>query len=114
MFPSRPSPWLFDWDGDGKRDLLVGTEDGKVWFYPNAGSDAAPAFKEGKPLQTGGKPIRVGNRARLCVCDWNDDGIPDLVVGDFYSKPAKEKGQRGEMGGNLWLFLGMTAGEEGF
>jgi hypothetical protein len=114
MFPSRPSPWLFDWDGDGKRDLLVGTEDGKVWFYPNTGADAAPAFKEGKPLQAGGKPIQVGNRARLCVCDWNNDGIPDLLVGNFYSKPAKEKGQRGEMGGNLWLFLGKTAGEEGF
>jgi hypothetical protein len=116
QFPSRPSPFLFDWDGDGKRDLIVGTEDGRVWFYANTGTDTAPRFSkaEGKRMQAGGKPLQVGHRARLTVTDWNNDGVPDLLVGDFYSKPAQEKGQRGESGGNVWLFLGKSGGEDEF
>ncbi len=39
------APLMFDWDGDGRKDLLCGQFDsGKIRFYPNIGEDTAPAF----------------------------------------------------------------------
>jgi hypothetical protein len=45
-------PLVFDWDNDGKKDLLVGNsfrdENGRnyghIHFYKNTGTDAAPSF----------------------------------------------------------------------
>ena len=31
---SYPAPELADWDDDGRADLLLGGEDGSIWFYP--------------------------------------------------------------------------------
>jgi hypothetical protein len=39
------APLMFDWDLDGRKDLLCGQFDsGKIRFYPNVGEDTAPAF----------------------------------------------------------------------
>ena len=32
-----------DLDGDGRKDLLLGNTEGKLLFYPNLGTDAAPS-----------------------------------------------------------------------
>ncbi len=40
-------PLVYDWDGDGKKDLLVGHKDGThgyISFYKNTRSDESPAF----------------------------------------------------------------------
>jgi hypothetical protein len=107
----RPSPYLYDWDGDGKRDLLVGTEKGQVWFYRNEGKDHAPRFGKGTPLRAGGKEIKTGYRARIGVCDWNGDGVPDLLVGNCYSSTIP--GIRRETRGNVWLYVGKRTEDEG-
>jgi len=94
-------PEVADWDGDGLWDLLVGAGDGAVILHRNAGSKTAPAFAAGVPLipgidweqsvlAAGAEPQRPGMRAKCSVADWNRDGRPDLLVGDFMSRAQPE------------------------
>ena len=50
------APLVIDWNGDGKRDLLVGQfGQGILWIFLNEGTDAAPALAAGTKFQAGGK-----------------------------------------------------------
>jgi len=102
-FPSRPSPYVIDWDGDGKKDLLAGSESPKIYFYRNIGTDKNPQLARGKVLELKGPGFDDGYRCRLDVTDWNNDGKLDILVGNFYSV---KKGAKRSAGGNIWLFLG--------
>jgi hypothetical protein len=54
------TPYVVDWDGDGKKDLLVGQfGDGKLRIYLNRGTDARPKFEGFTYLQAGGKDASV-------------------------------------------------------
>ena len=96
---SRPSPYVVDWDGDGKLDMLFGTERPSLYFFRNTGTQQNPKLEKGKPLKLEGDGFSKGYRCRIDVTDWNSDGKLDVLVGNFYSyqKPV---------GGNVWLFLG--------
>ena len=76
------SPAVADWNQDGKKDLLVGDYYGEVRYFENVGTDAVPVFGSGQLLQAGGSTIEVGYYSRLDVADWNNDGLPDILVGD--------------------------------
>ncbi len=76
---ARATPFVYDWDGDGLRDLLCGDGNGSVSFFKNIGSADSPAFAPAVLLQTGGAPINLGIRSVVRVCDWDGDGVPDLV-----------------------------------
>jgi len=98
-FPSRPSPFIVDWDGDGKKDLLSGSERPVVTFYRNVGTAQEPKLAEGVDLKLTGPDFDKGYRCRIDVTDWNNDGKLDILVGNFFSNKKP-------MGGNIWLFLG--------
>lgn len=50
------APYLYDIDGDGKRDLLVGQfGDGKMRIYRNVGTDVAPDFAPHAWFEAGGR-----------------------------------------------------------
>jgi hypothetical protein len=51
---AHAGPWLGDFTGDGKRDLLVGDFPGYFWLFENKGTDKAPSFSLRGKLQAGG------------------------------------------------------------
>ena len=77
----------FDLDDDGDKDMILGYEMGNVWFAENIGTNSDPQFNGYVQLTCDGGNIDVygnysgGGRARENVCDYNADGIPDLLVG---------------------------------
>jgi len=53
-------PCALDWNGDGKKDLIVGQfSGGKIRLYLNRGTDAAPVLKDFSLLRAENKEIRL-------------------------------------------------------
>lgn len=54
------SPYVYDWNGDGKKDLLSGQFScGYVRYYQNLGTNNSPLFGDSSFLQASGSPISV-------------------------------------------------------
>ena len=85
--PGHAAPVLYDWNNDGRRDLIVGGFSGRFRVYLNEGADDAPVF--------GGYDwVRVGDEIALlrnfcCVAtgirveDIDQDGVDDLTAGHY-------------------------------
>ncbi|MBM4331839.1 MAG: hypothetical protein FJ117_11560 [Deltaproteobacteria bacterium] len=76
------TPYLVDWNGNGKIDLLVGNGGGYLHLFLNSGSEDSLDFTPGVMVQAAGKDLDVGGRASPCVVDWNEDGKKDLIMGN--------------------------------
>lgn len=86
------APVVADWDGDGRPDLVLGAHDGSVVWFRNEGSAKEPRLAAAKVLvppstnpgdDKARRPGEWGTRVRPAVADWNGDGKPDLLLGDF-------------------------------
>jgi len=113
-------PCLADWDGDGRLDLIVGSGSGEVLLFRNTGTAQQPQWSEssvlvsappkqmtraGEPKLTDPEfdnPTRSGRRSKVAVADWNGDGKPDLLVGDFSYAPERRTH------GWVWVYLRKT------
>lgn len=91
---AHATPVVADWDGDGRWDLLSGSDNGGVYWYRNIGSKGKPEFAPAVVLvpphkgngynefvDAGEKPS-PGIRSQIAVADWGD-GKLSLLVGDF-------------------------------
>ncbi len=83
-----------DWDGDGRRDLVVGSGRGHIVWHRNVGADDKPKFSSGRKLlkdsgfpeiREGDVPARHGGRAKVHIVDYDNDGLLDILLGDFTS-----------------------------
>jgi hypothetical protein len=91
----RATPYVYDWDGDGLKDLLCGNGDGYVYFFRNIGTAQAPAYAAGTRIQAGGGDLNLGIRAVVRMFDLDGDGVPDLLgssnTGVYWCKNAGSK-----------------------
>lgn len=93
-----PAPSVYDWNGNGKLDIIVGNSEGFLLFHENVGTNEEPAFLPGVPLEAGGRVIQVqagysgsvqGMREARWgyvspkVVDWTENGLPDIVMSDI-------------------------------
>lgn len=99
-FPCQVSPYVVDWDGDGRKDLMVGSDGPMVVLYLNIGTDKKPKLAKGEVLDLKRSGSDRNHAWRLEVTDWNNDGKKDLLVGNRWYDAKRGSG------GHIWLFLG--------
>ncbi len=79
------TPVAFDWNKDGRLDLIVGDEDGRVAFLENTGAftaDHTPLFLPPKYFRQQADEMKFGALATPVGFDWDGDGDSDLLCGN--------------------------------
>ncbi|MGC1275864.1 MAG: FG-GAP-like repeat-containing protein [Planctomycetaceae bacterium] len=80
-------PCIFDVDGDGKRDLVVGDFGGEFTLYKNVGTNERPRYESAGKLTAGDEPAKVW--IYCCIgsspqfADLDGDGNSDLISGSY-------------------------------
>lgn len=82
------APFAHDWDGDGDLDLFVCDDQGRLTVQRRPGS--LPSAPDA-PLEDPQDITLEGGNAPLAYCtpqpcDWNSDGIMDLIWGDPFGR----------------------------
>ena len=93
-------PVLADWDGDGLRDLISGSQDGQIYWFRNVGKAAERKFAPATMLVET-KRHGIGGRTQVCVADYDADGKLDLLVGDNHQGMD---GDKIAFHGYVWFF----------
>ncbi|MEW6096449.1 MAG: PQQ-binding-like beta-propeller repeat protein [bacterium] len=75
-------PFVVDYNGDHKKDLVVGDFDGFITVFLNIGTDKVPILDEGRRIRIEGEgDIDVGKHAAPWVVDYDNSCSLDIVVG---------------------------------
>jgi len=106
---TRANQWQYcDYDGDGDLDIVVGLgvwDDygwdnafdnsgmwtrgplhGYVYLLLNTGSGQAPVYAEPVKIEAGGSPVDVYGMPSPNFADFDGDGDPDLICGNFVDR----------------------------
>jgi hypothetical protein len=85
----RTTPIVFDFNGDGLRDLAMLDQQGYLAYFERTKSGGVLALKapkrnfvdvDGRPLQLNGGLAGKSGRRKLCAADWDGDGKFDLLL----------------------------------
>lgn len=100
-FGALSTPCAFDWDGDGKTDIIAGNSAGEIAWIRNLSGGEMPVWDAPRLFEVKGEPIRIragengsiqGPAERkwgytvLSVADWDGDGRPDLIVNSIWGR----------------------------
>ncbi|WP_234567107.1 FG-GAP repeat domain-containing protein [Rhodohalobacter sp. 614A] len=109
FYIGRANQWkYFDYNGDGATDLIIGasdwrdyrwddayTKEGKwvngplrafIYWMENKGTDENPDYAEPKKVMAGDEPVEVYGMPSPNFADFDGDGLPDLMLGEFLDK----------------------------
>lgn len=77
-------PVVSDFDGDGRPDLVVGDEDGRVAWVRNTGKVRKGMPQFGQPLyfRQEADLVKFGALSTPCAFDWDGDGKQDIIAGN--------------------------------
>lgn len=77
---SNATPFVVDWNNDGKFDVVCGSWDGSVYIFINEGDSKNPKFSKAQMLQVDNKELKLPNNTSVIAVDWDKDGKTDLLV----------------------------------
>ena len=95
------TPVSYDWNGDGRDDLVCGNAAGYIGFIENLDGGDPPKWAAPVLLEADGHVIRIQagengsiqgpaeskwGYTTLSVADWDMDGLPDLIVNSIWGK----------------------------
>ncbi|MEM7456468.1 MAG: protein-disulfide reductase DsbD domain-containing protein [Planctomycetota bacterium] len=74
---------MVDWDNDGDLDMIQGAYEGALYLCINEGTKEEPVYSEkSRHINAGGDHVMIeGGLANPVVCDWNGDGLFDILCG---------------------------------
>lgn len=74
---------MVDWDDDGDFDLLLGANAGALYLCLNQGNPQQPMYSATNlQVKANGQHLTIqGGLTNSVVCDWNEDGLFDILCG---------------------------------
>ncbi|MEE9429817.1 MAG: VCBS repeat-containing protein [Melioribacteraceae bacterium] len=100
-FGTLVTPYSIDWDNDGDEDLICGNTAGYIGFIENLGGGENPKWAEPTYLKADDEIIRIQagyngsiqgpceakwGYTTLSVGDWDNDGLPDIIINSIWGK----------------------------
>ena len=89
---SRATPTVVDWNNDGRKDLAVGSLDGRIYLFLNEGTDTEPDFLAATSATEDGAFLIVPPLPPTCgrsspdILDLTGDGNKDILTGNTEGK----------------------------
>jgi len=99
----RTTPVTVDWNKDGLVDLMMLDQEGYLAFFERAVRDGKRVLlhpkrifcsEKGEPLQFNSRRGGASGRRKLCVADWDGDGLLDILINSRNAELWRQTGSK--------------------